>query len=73
MATVIGGFMATKHLFSFVKVLELITGLSLLTRKFIKVALLALLPITVNILLIHVFLTTSDIPMAAELLQRISF
>ena len=67
MATLMGGLMASKYMFPLVKVLELVTGLSLLVGQFMKVALLALLPITVNILLIHVFLAPADIPMAAAL------
>jgi hypothetical protein len=67
MATVMGGFMATKYLFPLVKSIELISGLALITGKFMKLALIILLPITVNILLIHVFLAPADIPMAAAI------
>lgn len=65
MATVMGGFMATKYMFPLVKSIELLCGIALITGKFMKIALLVLLPITVNILLIHVFLEPDDVPMAA--------
>lgn len=68
MATAMGGFMATKYLFPLVKGVELLTGLALMSGKFVKIALIVLLPVTVNILLIHIFLAPADIPMAAVIL-----
>ncbi len=67
MATVMGGFMAAKYLFPLVKITELLCGICLITGKFMKVALLALLPVTVNILLLHIAIAPADTPMAAAL------
>jgi putative oxidoreductase len=64
MATVMGGFMATKYLFPLVKAIELLAGLCLVSGKFMKVALLVLLPISVNIFLIHACLAPNDLPIA---------
>ncbi len=64
MATVMGGFMATKYLFPLVKIIELLAGINLVTGKFIKLTLLVLLPISVNIFLIHAFLSPKDLPIA---------
>ena len=65
MATVMGGFMATKYLFPLAKAIELLSGICLITGKFMKLALIVLLPITVNILLINVCLAPENIPMAS--------
>ena len=64
MATVMGGFMATKYMFPLIKSIELLCGIALVTGKFMKIALLLLLPVTVNILLINVFLAPEQSPMA---------
>ncbi len=61
MATVMGGFAATKYLMPLIKAIELIAGLSLLTGKFMKVALLVLLPVSVNIFLIQAYLAPSEL------------
>ena len=64
MATLMTGIMASKYMMPLVKSVELIAGLSLLSGKFMKVTLLALLPITINIFLIHTVTQVSDIPVA---------
>jgi putative oxidoreductase len=61
MATVMGGIAAMKYMMPLVKVIELIAGLSLLTGKFIKVALLVLLPVSINIFLLLAFLAPSEL------------
>ena len=61
MATVMSGLAATKYMLPLVKVIELIAGLSLLTGKFMKVALLVLLPVSVNIFLIQAFLAPAEL------------
>lgn len=63
MATVMAGFAASKYLFPLVKVIELLAGISLVTGKFMKISLLVLLPISVNIFLIHAFLQPKDLLM----------
>ncbi len=64
MLTAMTGFLATKYLMPLVKVIELIAGLTLLSGKFMKIGLLILVPITVNIFLLHVFVSPADLPIA---------
>ena len=68
MKTVMTGFMATKYLLPLAKLVELICGLSFVTGKFMKISSLILVPITLNILLINVFLMPEGIPIAAALI-----
>lgn len=67
MKTVMTGFMAAKYLLPLAKSVELICGLSFVTGKFMKISSLILVPITLNILLINVFLMPEGIPIAAAL------
>ena len=62
--TFMNGIMASKYLLPLAKAVELIVGLSLLSGKFIKIALLALLPISINIFLIHTVTQISEVPVA---------
>ena len=64
MATLMGGLMASKYMFPFVKSIELIAGLMLVSGKFVKLGTLLLLPISVNIFLIHTVTQVSDLPVA---------
>lgn len=68
MKTVMAGFMATKYLLPLAKSVELICGLSFLTGKFLKITSVILVPVTLNILLINVFLMPEGTPIAAALL-----
>jgi putative oxidoreductase len=56
LATVMAGFAASKYLFPLTKAIELLAGLSFLSGKYMRLFNIVLLPVTVNILLIHVFL-----------------
>ena len=67
MKTVMSGFMATKYILPIAKSVELICGISFITGKFMKISSLILVPITLNILLINVFLMPEGIPIAAAL------
>ena len=67
MKTVMAGFMATKYLLPLAKLVELICGLSFITGKFIKISAIILVPISLNILLINVFLMPEGIPIGAAL------
>jgi uncharacterized membrane protein YphA (DoxX/SURF4 family) len=58
------GIIASKYLLPLAKTVELIAGISLLSGKFMKVALLALLPISINIFLIHTVTQVSEVPVA---------
>jgi uncharacterized membrane protein YphA (DoxX/SURF4 family) len=68
MKTVMEGFNATKYLLPLAKAVELICGLSFLTGKFIKLSAVILVPVSLNILLINVFLMPEGTPIAAALL-----
>ena len=66
--TFMTGIMASKYLMPLAKTVELIAGLSLLSGKFMKVTLLALLPISINIFLIHTVTQVSEVPVAVFVL-----
>jgi putative oxidoreductase len=68
MAVVMSGFMATKYLFPLAKVVELLSGLSYVSGKFMKLFNLVLLPVSVNILFINAFLAPENLPVALVLL-----
>lgn len=53
----LGAIVATKYLFPFIKATEIVTGLMLLAGVQVPLALLALAPISLNILAFHFFLT----------------
>lgn len=65
MATVMAGFVATKYLLPLTKVVELIAGICLVTGKFMKVALLMLLPVSINIFLINTFVAPENFAIGA--------
>lgn len=67
MKTLMDGFMATKYILPVAKSIELLCGLSFITGKFIKISAVILIPITLNILLINVFLIPEGTPIAAAL------
>jgi uncharacterized membrane protein YphA (DoxX/SURF4 family) len=66
--TFMTGIMASKYLLPLAKAVELIAGISLLSGKFMKVTLLALLPISINIFLIHTVTQVSEVPVAIFIL-----
>ena len=51
-----------------VKSIELIAGLMLVSGKFVKLGTVLLMPISVNIFLIHLIVSKSDVPMSAAIL-----
>ncbi|HAH53931.1 MAG TPA: DoxX family protein [Flavobacterium sp.] len=67
MKTVMTGFMASNYLLPLAKSVELICGLSFITGKFMKISSIILVPISLNILLINVFLMPEGIPISAAL------
>ena len=62
--TFMTGIMASKYLLPLAKAVELLAGISLLSGKFMKLTLLALLPISINIFLIHTVTQVSEVPVA---------
>ena len=61
------GLKASAYLMPLAKFIELICGLSFVTDQFMKISPIILLPITLNILLINVFLMPEKISIAAIL------
>lgn len=59
------GLAASGYLMNLVKSLELICGLAFISGKFVRLANLVLLPISVNIILVHLFLDPANIGMGA--------
>ena len=58
------GMLATGDLFQTVKILELICGIAFVSGFFIPLASILISPIIVNILLVHIFLDPSGLPIA---------
>ncbi len=58
------GMKASGYLMPLVKSIELIIGLAYLSGKFMKIANLMLLPISINILLINLFMMPEGTPIA---------
>lgn len=58
------GLMATGYFFPFLKLTETICGVLLLSGFFVPLALVVLAPIVLNILLVHLFLEPSGLPIA---------
>ncbi len=67
MKTVMDGFMASKYLLPLAKSVELIAGLTIISGKFMKIGAVILVPVTLNILLINVFMMPEGIPIASAL------
>lgn len=61
------GLVASVYLMPLAKGVELICGLSYVTNRYVTLTNLVLLPVTLNILLINVFLAPDGIPIALPL------
>nr|WP_294773711.1 DoxX protein [uncultured Flavobacterium sp.] len=59
---------ATGYIFPVLGVLEMVIGLLLLLKKWVAFALILLAPISINILLFHLFLGISGLPVAIVIL-----
>jgi hypothetical protein len=66
--TFLGGLMAAGYFFPLLKGIEVISGLLLLSNRFVPLALTLLAPIVVNILAFHAFLAPSGLPVALAVL-----
>lgn len=62
------GIATSVYLMPLTKIVELVCGLCFVSGKFMKIAPLVLLPISINIFFINVFLVPEGIPIAAFLL-----
>lgn len=58
-----GAMAATGYFLPVLKIVEIIGGILLLTRRFVPLALVLLAPVIVQIFLFHLFLEPSGIPM----------
>lgn len=55
------GLFLSGYFFTFLKAIEIILGIALLTGAFVPLALVILMPITINIFLFHAFLTDNPL------------
>ncbi|TRX03188.1 DoxX family membrane protein [Flavobacterium gawalongense] len=58
------GLVASTYLMPLAKTIELLCGLSFVSGRFVTLANIAILPVTINILLINFFLTPQNMPIA---------
>ena len=67
------GLAASGYFFTLLKVTELVCGILLVIGRFVPLALVILAPIVVNILMVHVFLERSGLPIAIVLVLAFIF
>ena len=58
------GLAASGYFFTFLKITELVCGILLVAGRFVPLALIILSPIILNILMVHLFLDRSGLPVA---------
>jgi putative oxidoreductase len=58
------GLIASTYLMPLAKAIELLCGLSYVTGKYVSLANIIILPVTLNILLINYFMTPENLPIA---------
>ena len=63
-----GALAVTGYMLPVIKIVEFVVGLCLLVGRYVPLALTLLAPITVNIVLFHIFLDTAGLPMAIVIL-----
>jgi len=68
MKTFNDGLLASGYFMTFLKSVELIAGLALITGFFVPLATVVIFPITINIFLVHLFLAPEGIIMAVFML-----
>lgn len=61
------GLMASTYLMPLAKAVELLCGLAFVSGKFVTLANIVVLPVTLNILLINYFITPETLPIAIAL------
>lgn len=62
------GVNASGYLMPLIKITELLCGIAFVTGRFVPLATVVIAPIIVNILLFHIFVDTSGLPVAIFLL-----
>lgn len=58
------GLVASKYIIPLAKGVELLCGISFITNKFVALANLVILPVSLNIFLINFFMTPENLPIA---------
>lgn len=69
----IGALVATGYFMMLVKAVEVVAGLMFLTGKFVPLGLIILAPVSVHILLLHIFLDTAGLPIAIFIIVAQAF
>ena len=64
---------ASRYLMSLVKTIELLCGLAFVSGRFVPLAIVLIIPIVVNILLIHLFVDSQGLPVAIPLFAGVLF
>jgi len=67
------GLAASGYFFTLLKVTELVCGILFVIGRFVPLALVILAPVVVNILMVHVFLERSGLPIAIVLVLAFMF
>ncbi len=68
MKTFNDGLAASGYMMNLVKIIELVCGIAFVTGFFVPLANIVILPISVNIFLIHAFLSPAELPIAVGVL-----
>lgn len=66
--TVMQGFVATGYLLHFIKITELVCSIAFLSGRYVPLATVVIFPITLNILLFHLFVEPSGVVMGILIL-----
>tara|TARA_B110000977_G_C11071993_1_gene489837 strand:+ start:284 stop:694 length:411 start_codon:yes stop_codon:yes gene_type:complete len=64
----LGAFGDSGYMFPLIAIVELVAGILLLTKKFTALGAVLMMPITVNIFLVHAFLDPAQVGMSVVLL-----
>src|SRR5256885_331530 len=73
MATFFEGLKASRYFFILLKGTEMVCGLLLVSGFYVPLALVVLAPIGVNILMVHVFLEPSGLPLALVVMASVIY
>ena len=73
MKTYMDGLNASIYFLPFLKITELVCGIALVAGRFVPLTCIILAPIIINILLVHIFLDRTGLPVAISLVLANSF
>src|SRR6218665_2341849 len=62
------GIVASSYIMPLAKMLELLCGLCFVSGKFVTLANIVILPVTINIFMIHLFMSPENLPIAIALI-----